>query len=334
AGYVQDTWRPDEHWTVDAGVRLEYMDVNGSVEETGSYDLGLDDTTADDGMQFGTGTFRSYDFDFDELAYSLGLGYMFDEQFGLFARWTDGFRMPDFEQWIFSRDEDGTISKGEAEDVKQAEIGLKYGSPNLGVFATAFWSQLTDVFFSDEVVVDGELATAARFADTETIGIETEIVYVPMPEVELSWRGTLQSPEYTGLRVDPSFPFELPPDLDFEGNQIRRIPNLISQTKASYQFPEETGGLKVWGTWNYTDERFVDDANNVILPSYHVFGLGASVNVSENVSLNAVGRNLTNEIGLTEGNPREGQVVGSTQDIFMARPILGRNAQVSLTYSF
>lgn len=334
AGYIQDTWKPDERWTIDAGARLEYMDVNGSVEDTESFDLGFDDTVADDGVNFGTGTFRSYSFDFDEFAYSIGVGYMFSEQFGLFGRWTDGFRMPDFEQWIFSRNEDGTIAQGEAEDVKQAEIGVKYGSPNLGIFATAFWSQLTDVFFSDEVVVDGNLVTAARFADTETIGIETEVVFLPVPEVELSWRGTLQQPEYTGLELDPSFPFELPPDLDFDGNQIRRLPEIISQTKISYQFPETAGNLKIWGSWNYTDERFVDDANNVILPDYHVLGAGAAIDISPNVTLNLVGRNLGNAIGLTEGNPREGQVVGSQQDIFMARPILGRNAQLSLTYSF
>ncbi|MFW6089918.1 MAG: TonB-dependent receptor domain-containing protein, partial [Gemmatimonadota bacterium] len=137
-----------------------------------------------------------------------------------------------------------------------------------------------------------------------------------------------------GLRVDPSFPFELPPDLDFDGNQIRRVPQIISQARASYQFPEEAGNLKVWGTWNYTDERFVDDANNVTLPSYSVLGAGASVDISENVALNLAARNLTNAIGLTEGNPRVGQVVGSEQDIYMARPILGRSAQVSLTYSF
>jgi outer membrane receptor protein involved in Fe transport len=334
AGYVQDTWKPDDHWTVDAGARFEYMQVNGSVENTDLYDLGFAGTTADDAMQWGTGTFRAYDFDFDEFAYSVGVGYMFDDQFGLFGRYTDGFRMPDFEQWIFSRNEDGTISEGSAEDVKQAELGLKYGSPQLGVFMTAFWSQLTDVFFSDEVVIDGDLVTAARFADTETIGVETEIVYVPMPEVELSWRGTLQRPEYTALRVDPSFPFQLPPDLDFDGNQIRRIPKLISQAKASYQFPEQAGNLKVWGTWNYTTKRYVDDANNVTLPGFSVLGAGAAVEISSNVKLNVSARNLTNEIGLTEGNPREGQVVGSQQDIFMARPILGRNAQVSLTYSF
>lgn len=334
AGYVQDTWKPDDHWTIDIGGRFEYMDVNGSVEESATYDLGFDETVADDEVGWGTGDFLGYTFDFDEFAYSVGVGYMFDDQFGLFGRYTDGFRMPDFEQWIFSREEDGSIAQGSAEDVKQAEIGVKYGSPQLGVFATAFWSQLTDVFFSDEVVVDGDLVTAARFADTETMGIEAEIVYVPSPEVELSWRGTLQQPEYTGLRVDPSFPFELPPDLDFDGNQIRRVPQIISQTRASYQFPEEAGNLKVWGTWNYTDERFVDDANNVTLPGYSVLGAGMSVDISENVALNLAARNLTNAIGLTEGNPREGQVVGSTQDIYMARPILGRNAQVSLTYSF
>ncbi|MDT8436009.1 MAG: TonB-dependent receptor [Gemmatimonadota bacterium] len=332
--YAQDTWKPIEKLTIDAGGRWEYMEVNGSVENSATFDLGDPNTVADDDMGFGTGTFRPYDFDFDDFAWSVGIGYMFSDQFGLFGRYTDGFRMPDFEQWIFSRDAAGNISEGDVEDVKQAEIGVKYGSPMLGIFATGFYSELSDVFFSDEVVVDGDLVTAARFADTETIGLETEIVFVPIPGFEASWRGTIQQPEYTGLRLDESFPFELPPDLNFDGNQIRRIPEIISQVRLSYQLPEEYWNFRLWGTWNYIDERFVDDANNVVLPDYNVIGGGLAFDVTPQVGVQLVAHNIFNAIGLTEGNPREGQVVGSQQDIFMARPILGRNAQLAVTYNF
>jgi outer membrane receptor protein involved in Fe transport len=326
--YAQDTWKPDEHWTIDIGGRYEFMDVNGSVENVEEFDLGLEGTVVGSSMDFGNGSFRAYDWDFDDVAYSLGVGYMFNDQVGVFGRWTDGFRMPDFEQWIFSSEQ------GEIEDVKQAEVGFKYGSPTLGVFATGFWSQLTDVQFSDEVLVDGDLVTALRFADTQNIGAETEIVWVPTPAFEASWTGTIQNPELTSLRLDPSFPGTLPPELDFDGNQIRRLPKIISAFKLSYRFPARAGNLKLWGTWGYIDDRFVDDANNVTLPSYSRFDAGLSFDISPRVSVLIAGNNLTNSIGLTEGNPRVGQVVGSTQDIFLARPILGANGRASISYAF
>jgi hypothetical protein len=44
--------------------------------------------------------------------------------------------------------------------------------------------------------------------------------------------------------------------------------------------------------------------------------------------------NLTNEIGLTEGNPRSGFNQSSNGSLFYARPILGRNATAALSYRF
>lgn len=331
--YAQDNWRPTDQITIDAGVRYEYHNVNGQVENTSLFDLGFDDTTADDAMQYGNGSFQSYDFDFDDVAYSIGLGYMFNRQFGLFGRWTDGFRVPDFEQWIFSRNEDGSIAKGDIEDVKQAEVGVKYGSPRLGVFATGFWTQLKDVQFSDEVVVDGDLVTANRFADTRTIGLETEVVWVPVPAVELSWTGTIQQPEYTDLRFDPTFPAP-DPEFDVSGNQIRRVPNFISALRGSYQFDQRVGNLKLWATWAYIDERFVDDANLAVLPGYNKIDAGLMFDISPQVGVQIVGNNLTNEIGLTEGNPRTGQVIGQAGEVGMARPILGLNGRLALSYRF
>jgi outer membrane receptor protein involved in Fe transport len=347
--YAQDTWRPTEKWTIDGGLRWEYHDVNGQVENASSFDLGFDDTTADDNMEFGNGSFDTYSFDFSDLAYSIGLGYMFNRQFGLFGRWTDGFRVPDFEQWIFSRDPNGNVAKGPCdtvddpaqrpedckniEDVKQAEVGVKFGSPTLGIFATGFWTQLTNIQFSDEVSIGDDLVTANRFADTRTIGLETEIVWVPVPAFEASWTGTIQNPEYRSLTFDPSFP---PPseEFDVEGNQIRRVPKFISALRLAYGFGPRAGNLRLWGTWGYIDKRFVDDANLAVLPGYHKIDAGLSFDISRQVGVQLVGNNLTNEIGLTEGNPRTGQVVGQAGEIGMARPILGANGRLTLSYHF
>ena len=45
-------------------------------------------------------------------------------------------------------------------------------------------------------------------------------------------------------------------------------------------------------------------------------------------------QNLTNTIGLTEGNPRAGFTEVAGGNYFFARAILGRNMQLSLTAAF
>jgi hypothetical protein len=56
--------------------------------------------------------------------------------------------------------------------------------------------------------------------------------------------------------------------------------------------------------------------------------------ISPQVGVQIVGNNLTNEIGLTEGNPRTGQVIGQAGEVGMARPILGANGRLTLSYRF
>jgi outer membrane receptor protein involved in Fe transport len=81
--------------------------------------------------------------------------------------------------------------------------------------------------------------------------------------------------------------------------------------------------------------RFADVSNSVKLPAYQTWSMSLRYELTPKLSLNASVQNLTNTIGLTEGNPRSGfvQAPGGS-DYYYARPILGRNAQLSLTMAF
>ena len=54
------------------------------------------------------------------------------------------------------------------------------------------------------------------------------------------------------------------------------------------------------------------------------------------LTLYAYGSNLTNEIGLTEGNPRAGQIISSEAGSLygVGRPELGRSFKVAALYRF
>jgi hypothetical protein len=59
-------------------------------------------------------------------------------------------------------------------------------------------------------------------------------------------------------------------------------------------------------------------------------------NVTKSISLWAYGDNLTNAIGLTEGNPRAGELTsGQANDqLFIGRPIFGRNFRFAVDFAF
>ena len=60
-----------------------------------------------------------------------------------------------------------------------------------------------------------------------------------------------------------------------EGKRVTNVPELRSTVWAEYAVPT-VPGLKVNGVWQYSGSKAFDPANRAIVPSYHVFGLGAA----------------------------------------------------------
>ena len=325
AVYAGDEWQATDKLRIDVGGRLEYASFVGNAEGGQEVDLDtLDTTLYNNGVLVGNNAPTSYQHDFTEWALSGGFNYSLTEQYAVFGRFTRGFRMPDFDQWAFS-----PTAEGDVEEVLQGELGVKINTPNVGIFATAFYSSLTNIPFTDEVVVGGDIVQQRRFANSLTGGLELE-ASAQYGNFSGNLTATLQQPEYR------DFQFSLDEDgdgslenFDFSGNRVRRIPRYVVTVRPQYDLGFVTASV----SGRFYDERFTDDANNTTLPAYYV--LDASLRSEQGpVTLKVAGTNLTNTIGLTEGNPRVGQVVGVEQDIYMARPILGRRFTASVTYNF
>jgi hypothetical protein len=69
------------------------------------------------------------------------------------------------------------------------------------------------------------------------------------------------------------------------------------------------------------------------LPSYYDLGAGIVARVGENWEFRLLGSNLTNQLGLTEGNARFG---GNTvqNNVGFGRSIVGREVNITAKYSF
>ena len=77
-------------------------------------------------------------------------------------------------------------------------------------------------------------------------------------------------------------------------------------------------------------------ANSQVLPAYTKVDIDAQVKVTNEISIFGIIDNLTNSLGLTEGNPRQGEIKSAeaNQFYFLARPILGRSLKFLLGISF
>ena len=60
----------------------------------------------------------------------------------------------------------------------------------------------------------------------------------------------------------------------------------------------------IYGSITFVDDRWSDNANTAVLDGYEKLDLGVIFNASENLSLQLVVDNVTDEDAITEGDPR------------------------------
>lgn len=323
--YVNDEWQVTEKFRVDAGVRFERAIFRGQAETPDTLADGLDgdpNTLYDNALPVASGRFSNYNTDYDEWAATLGINYSFTENFALFGRGSKGFRMQDFDNYRVS------TAGLKTEDVYQLEGGVKVSSPSFALFSSAFYSRFENLPFRDVVIQNGELVELNRFANSETIGLETEAIYSPSGGFRLKLNATLQDPrlrDYTFTEVVNG----QEQTTDYSGNRVRRIPQILFDFTPSYSI----GEFNIRAQWRYVGERYSNDANTVTLPDFSVFNAGASYTINQvRLALNVT--NIGNSLGLTEGNPRVDPGQATQQDVYMARPVLPRAATLSIGYNF
>ena len=320
AGFAYGTYRFSNELNVDGGLRVERLEADGSLENSRIYDLNYGDTFNPvlANIRFGDSTFTSYSVDKTAAAWSLGMNHAFHKNASYFIRVSDGYRMPDFDNW-----ERGQSDGGQIERVFQLEAGLKYTSSSFAFFTAGFMNQIQNQLTTDiSIDADGNILPL-RTRGSQTIGIEIESIYNITKDLQVDFTATIQQAHY---RVNPAE--ELNPARPIDGNQVKRIPSVFYRIRPSYKI----GDFKLFGTLQYIGNRYGDELNSNLLPAFTSIDTGMSFRYKTYQFLLQV-QNATNVIGLTEGNPR---IIGAdvSAPTRMARPILGRSLVAYISYEF
>ncbi|HBK45315.1 MAG TPA: TonB-dependent receptor, partial [Xanthomonadaceae bacterium] len=307
AAFVADEWELNERLRLDLGLRYERQSVTGNVHDTATVDLdGNPDTLYDNETSVALASTRRIDQDDDELSWTVGLNFKLDEHNSLFARANSGVKFPGFDNLRDGQDK--------VQEVDQYELGLKSGAASYDLYLTAFYNTFKNSPFQ-AFLADGSNFTTV--GDSRAYGLEVEGAIRPFGGFELAGTGVWLDAKYRNYR-------------EYTGNQVMRQPKRQYRLTPSYYWSLPFGDLKLFATYSYIGERFADLANTQRLPSYDMVDVGASLHVGDHWEFVASGSNVTDELGLTEGNVR---VPGAaTGGVFMGRPIAGRQYQVSAAY--
>ncbi|MHC9418030.1 TonB-dependent siderophore receptor [Sphingomonas citri] len=247
----------------------------------------------------------------EKIAWTVGANYLITPNLSIYARYADGFQ---------------TNSADPITTIKLYEAGIRYQyerffSGSVTVFRTNFDDQNYN-FANPENPAQQQNINA----DLRTKGIEIDAVIRPVRWFSIDGQAVFQDPRLENLQLDGAT------QAGYEGNRPERTPSTLWTVTPAIQLPNGLGDI--FARYKYVGKIFADAGNGVALPGYGVTSAGINVNVTPQLQVSFNAENIFNVVGLTEGNPRQGQTQAITEGFFYARGIVGPTYGGSVTLRF
>ena len=304
AYFLNDQIQIGDRFNIDAGIRYDWVNHKGDKDRSspnfnpGGIDNDVN-TAYDNSVLLGTSV-DSFDFDYSYLSWSLGLNYLISEDLAVFGRLSSGHKAPEMNYYFNNFDGVSIDNAGTEQDIFQGEIGIKQSTPNFSFFATAFYSQLDNVAFSEFVLdqQDGSIFfTPIQLNKTTTIGLEIEGNVKVNSGIGINYKATIQNPEATRFNIyNANETTDQSDDTisDFSGNKIPHNPNLMLEVGPTYS----SDNMNIFLTWRYMGERQGNVSNAFQLPAFSTLNTGISYALNRNVNISLIANNLLNSTGL------------------------------------
>jgi iron complex outermembrane receptor protein len=302
---------------VDFGLRYEILHddyFNGNTAAVGSVPTGPIGSGLYPVANPFAGTYTETKSDHSKMASSVGVNYVLTPNFSAYARYAFGFQMGP----------GGGSPALPATSVMLYEGGLRFQGYGLVASATGFHTKFnrSSYQFPDP---QNQANLDTFMADMNTDGVELDLDYRTGQYFAVNAFGVYQTPTLSNVTLNGVGAPQ------YNGLTPQHTPRKLFTITPELRYPGGRGELYV--RYKYIGQFYADSGDGLSLPGYGVFTLGSIYNLTPKLQLNLSVDNLTNVIGLTEGNPRQGASQTVVNGYFYGRGITGRNAYLSLTYS-
>lgn len=316
--FVANEWKLSDQLKVDAGARREKQSLEATISNLKSMDTDANPLTVyNNGTSMPDGTNTRLQRDDSVSSFTAGALFKLSKDMSVFARANTGHT------FIYFDDMRNAGSQAALNDrngvptpkVTQYEVGFKTAGELYSAYINAFYTNFSGISFQQ--ITTG--AVLNSISGSKGHGVEFELALRPIKNLQITLTGDYQSSKY---KDNPAI----------AGNEVQRQPNLQFRLSPSYRIPLGENAVKLYGTYSYIGDRWADQANLSYLPKYKTLDAGVLVSIGEHWEVRLAGTNLSNELGLTEGNSR---LTGAqSSGPINARPIFGRAVEASLMYRF
>ncbi|GAB3026071.1 TonB-dependent receptor [Oleiagrimonas citrea] len=317
AGYISDQWTLGK-WTLDAGWRVEHQKADGTVSNDTSMDLDGNPLTAyNNNTAVENGSFTPISYSHTHGSWTVGANYEITPHMSVYGRVNEGVHFPGFD--------DLRSGQANVQRIKNFEAGFKFQNRQFYTSLTAFRRIFSGVPYQ-QFTADGNNVTSIYGASSH--GLNFTARYSPTRNLSFDLTGNWQDSVYAHYY---SAAVGTSPGFDYNGNVLQRQPRLQFRFTPDYDMPTSWGDLNMFVTYTHVGFRYSDIGNSQPLPSYYTLGAGVVANVGQHLQFRLQGSNLTNQIGLTEGNARVTDS-GVSNGLEMVRPIFGREVFLQAKY--
>jgi iron complex outermembrane receptor protein len=317
AVFIADEWRINDRIKVDAGMRHERQRLSGSVSNLTSADTDNNPLTVyNNGTSMPSGSYTALSRTDSANSFTVGGLYKLSRDASVFVRANQGHT------FIYFDDMRNAGSQAVLNDrtrvpnpkVTQYEVGFKTATPLYSAYVNAFFTDFSGISFQQITTTD----ILYSISGSKGKGVEFELAVRPLKGLQLQLTGDWQDSTY---KDNP----------DIAGKLVQRQPKFQYRFSPSYRIPMGDHALRLYGTYSHIGSRWADQANTQYLPAYNTLDVGILAELSDKLEFRVSGSNLSNELGLTEGNSR---LVGASSGPINARPLFGRAWEASINYRF
>jgi iron complex outermembrane recepter protein len=319
----------DKKLHIDVGVRRE--DVN-NILYTGNtaavsppVPAGIGGLFRNVGSAF-DGTFIRTEKTFLPTSYTIGANYTITDYLSVYARHANGNQT------------NGGNNLSAPTRIILSEAGVRFGGYGLIASVTYFHTIFNNQNYGF-TNPDNPAVTGSFSANSTTNGVDVDATYRPpfdpVRGFALRVEATYQKPTLSNVFIGDLINGQVVNSAaasQYNGNVPQRTPQTLVTVQPSYDLPNRLG--VVYARYAYIGKIYADSGDGLALPGYGVLSLGGYVDITDKLAFNVSVNNVTNELGLTEGNPRQGNTQSIVNGFFYGRGIFGTNALFSLTYRF
>jgi hypothetical protein len=344
AFYLADSWRWG-NWLFDVGGRVENTNVDQFTCNQKNVDLDNNPLTLyDNSAQICDGTYTKLNYDKTHPSFTIGANYDIADNMSAYIRGSSGGHFNDFDNGI--RGSGGNFSP--MQKVHNFEYGWKWQTEWAFIDVAAYHRQFTGLTYAytnnANVPLDCDSVPTAESGNpqctsiygADTKGVNFHGLFTPFANFKIDTLIAYQDGHYSHQNgfITVTDVNGNPLKVEFNGQPLQRQPKLRWYVTPSYNFVFDWGNILPFVTYTHVGQRYEDQTGLAPLGEFDTWDFGVVANVGANWQFRVQGTNLSNEIGLTEGNARVAGNPTGPGGILLARSIEGREINFQVKFNF